>query len=57
MELSLLCEVKVLMLIVDKNEKITLYSSETNIKNFINSYLMKHSLTRDVIFNYDVNIC
>ena len=55
MELSLLCEVKVMMLIVDKNEKTTLYSSENNLKNFISNYLLKQNVTKDVILNNDVN--
>ena len=53
MELSLLCEIKILMLIVDKNEKTTLYSSEPNMKNLISSYLFKNN--RNLITNKDVN--
>lgn len=55
MELSLLCEVKVLMCIVDKNDKTTIYSSELNLKNFVSSYILKQSLAKDVLFNYDVD--
>jgi len=53
MELSLLCDVKVLMCIVDKNEKTTLYSSEDNIKNFISSYLLKQTIAKNIILNND----
>ena len=54
MELSLLCDVKVLMCIVDKNDKTTIYSSDPNLKKFVASYLLKHSLARDILFNNDV---
>lgn len=48
MELSLLCDVRVMLCIVDKNEKVMIFSSETNINNFIQTYLTHPEKAREV---------
>jgi hypothetical protein len=39
MELSLLCDVKVFLTIVDKNQRMMIFSSEENVYEFKNNYL------------------
>jgi hypothetical protein len=39
MELSLLCDVKVFLTIVDKNHRMMIFSSEENVYEFKNNYL------------------
>ena len=41
MEIALLCEVKVMLCIVDKNEKVVLYSSE-DLKSMLTQYVHKN---------------
>lgn len=40
MELSLLCDVNILLAIVDKKERLSLTTSANSPKEFINSYLI-----------------
>ena len=44
MELSLLCEVKLLLCVVDKTEKMMVYSTEKNPNNFISNYLVGNNI-------------
>jgi hypothetical protein len=54
MELALLCEVKVLMCIVDKNEKTTIYSSENNLSNFLSYYILNNQINKEIFWSKDV---
>lgn len=57
MELSLLCESKIFLCIVDKVEKLTLYCSETDINKFLGTYIQKLNQTKiqkDILTNTDV---
>ena len=54
MELALLCEVKVLMCIVDKNEKTSLYSSESNLPAFSSHYLFESHINKEIFCTKDV---
>jgi hypothetical protein len=57
MELSLLCESKIFLCIVDKVEKLTLYCSESNINNFLLTYISKLNQNKlphkDILSNND----
>ena len=59
MELSLLCESKIFLCIVDKVEKLTIYSSEININNFLGTYIQKLNQNKiqhkDILSNNDVH--
>ena len=59
MELSLLCESKIFLCIVDKIEKFTIYCSESNINNFLATYIQKLNENKiqckDIVSNNDVN--
>ena len=52
MELSLLCNVKILLCIVDKNEKAMIYCSEKNIDKFVESFVIPHANAREM-FSHD----
>lgn len=54
MELALLCQVKVGLCIVDKNEKTTIYSSESNVGNFISKYLVNYKSAKELLTHDDV---
>jgi hypothetical protein len=54
MELSLLCNVKVALCIVDKNTKVTIYSSEDNVKQFFDKYFSKPEEARELLTHDDV---
>ena len=54
MELALLCEVKIFMCIVDKNDKTSIYSSENNISNFLSYYILNNQITKEVFWSKDV---
>jgi hypothetical protein len=51
MELSLLCDVKVMLCIVDKNEKVLIFSSETDVRNFAQRY-MTHPENARELYNH-----
>jgi hypothetical protein len=60
MELSLLCESKIFLCIVDKVEKLTIYSSECDINKFLGTYIQKlnqSKIQKDILSNNDVTIC
>lgn len=54
MELSLLCEVKVCLCIVDKNERVMIFSSETDVEKFVHSYMHKPAEAREMFGHEDV---
>jgi hypothetical protein len=54
MELSLLCEVKVLLCVVDKHEKAMIFSSENNVSNFLQGFLTNINETKDLYTHEDV---
>lgn len=56
MELSLLCEVKVFLCIVDKNEKMMVFSSEKDINDFKTTYIDQISTARELFTHDDVKL-
>ena len=59
MELSLLCESKIFLCIVDKVEKLTIYSSENDFNKFLVTYVQKMNQTKiqkDILSNQDVTL-
>jgi hypothetical protein len=55
MELSLLCGIKILLTIIDKNNKVTILSPDQDIRSFIDNYLKKPEDAKELFFNEDVN--
>lgn len=54
MELSLLCGIDVFLSIVDRNNKVMIYSSCDKIKNFVNKHFSNPEKAREVFLNRDV---
>jgi hypothetical protein len=54
MELSLLCDVKLFLCIVDKNDKVMIFSSEKIVKSFIDNYIVSYDKAREVFTHSDV---
>lgn len=54
MELSLLCGIKVLLTVVDKNNKIMIFSSDKNIKSFVDQNLKRPERAKELFSNDDV---
>lgn len=54
MELSMLCNVQVALCIVDKNEKVTIYSSAKNVANFVEKYMARPHEARELLTYDDV---
>jgi hypothetical protein len=55
LELSVLCDVKVAIVIVDKHEKVTVCSSMKNVDGFIDKYLKNlKDGTKEMIFTSNV---
>lgn len=48
MELSLLCEVKIFLTIIDKNRRMMIFCSEEDILDFKNNYLDNYQLAKEV---------
>jgi hypothetical protein len=55
MELSLLCEVKVLLCIVDKNDKLVVYSSDGVTTSLMKNALNNENIQKEYLTNSDVN--
>jgi MADS-box transcription factor len=55
MELGLLCDVKVFLCIVDKNDKSLLYSSDKDINKFINEYMLNPAKRKEIFTDQDVS--
>ncbi len=55
MEISLLCGVKVLLCIVDRNGKKVLFSSE-ELSLFISNYVLDAMITKNHLSNQDVKL-
>lgn len=56
MELSLLCGIDVFLSIVDRNNKVMIYSSADNIKKFVTKHFSNPEKAREVFHNRDVII-
>ena len=54
MELSLLCESKVFLCIVDKNDRMMIFSSESDIAAFKQKYLDDHVNAREIFTHNEV---
>ena len=54
MEIALLCEVKVMLCIVDKNEKTVIYSSE-DLKTMLARYVHKNIFTDNCLKSDNVS--
>jgi len=54
MELSLLCDVKVFLCIVDKNDKTMIFSSEKNIQDLVNTFIVPFHNSRELFTHDDV---
>lgn len=54
MELSLLCGIDVFLSIVDRNNKVMIYSSSDNIKKFVTKNFSNPEKAREVFLNRDV---
>jgi hypothetical protein len=55
MELSLLCEVKVLLCVVDKNEKLVVYCSDGMTSDIMQNSLCNDHIQKEYLTNDDVN--
>jgi len=51
MELSLLCDVKCFLCIVDKTDQSMIYSSETDVPNFVNTFILNFRNTKELFSN------
>jgi hypothetical protein len=56
MELSLLCGINILLTIVDKNNKIMIFSSDKDIKSFVDQNLKRPEKAKELFSNADVFI-
>ncbi len=56
MELSLLCEVKVFLCVIDKNNRKMIFSSESNANDFIDENLITPIDAHEIILHKDVFI-
>jgi hypothetical protein len=54
MELSLLCEVKVMLCVMDKNDKMIVYASDEETALTMQSYMMNESVQKEFLMNPDV---
>lgn len=54
MELALLCDVKVFLCIVDKNEKLTILTSEGSVDSFYDKYLGQNVKAKEIYTKNDV---
>lgn len=55
MELALLCDVKVFLCIVDKNEKLMVLTSEGSVNSFYDRYLSYNVNAKEVFTQKDVS--
>ena len=56
MELSLLCEVKIFLCVIDKNNRKMIFSSESNTNEFIELNLKTPLEAQELILHKDVQI-
>ena len=54
MELSLLCGIDVFLSIVDRNNKVMIYSSDDKIKKFVKTNFCNPENAREIFLNRDV---
>ena len=55
MELSLLCEVKVMLCVMDKNDRMIVYASDEDTANTMQSFILNDSVQKEFLSNSDVN--
>jgi len=55
MELSLLCEAKVLLCVLDKNEKLTTYISDSETLKDFEEFFFNENILKENFNNKDVN--
>jgi len=55
MELSLLCEAKILLCVLDKNEKLTTYVSDLNTLKELEEYFYNKKILKENFYNKDVD--
>lgn len=56
MELSLLCEAKILLCVLDKNEKLTTYVSDSETLKDFEEYFFNKNILKENFNNKDVNL-
>ncbi len=56
MELSLLCEAKILLCVLDKNEKLTTYISDSETLKDFEEYFYNKNILKENFSNKDVSI-
>jgi hypothetical protein len=54
MELALLCDVKVFLCIADKNDKMMIFTSESDVGQFKEKYLDNYTDARETFTHQDV---
>ena len=54
MELSLLCGIKILLTIVDKNNKVMIFSSDQDVRSFTEENLKRPEEANELFSNEDV---
>jgi len=54
MELSLLCGIKILLTIVDKNNKVMIFSSDQDVRSFTEENLTRPEEAKELFSNEDV---
>jgi hypothetical protein len=54
-ELSLLCEAKILLCVLDKNEKLTTYISDSDTLKDLEEYFFDKNIQKENFCNKDVN--
>jgi len=54
MELSLLCEAKILLCVLDKNEKLTTYISDSETLKDLEEYFFNKTIQKENFSNIDV---
>lgn len=56
MELSLLCEAKILLCVLDKNEKLTTYISDSETLKEFEEYFFNKNILKENFNNKDVSL-
>jgi hypothetical protein len=54
MELSLLCEVKVMLCVMDKNERMIVYASDEDTANTMQSFILNDAVQKEFLSNSEV---
>jgi hypothetical protein len=56
MELSLLCDIQVSLCVLDKNNRLLLYTTDTNTLKLFSNFFKKKVIQGEYLTNEDVNI-